>query len=299
MDLQTLQKQFAIAERLHFEDSGVGLPVACIHTPQATARVALQGAQVLAWQPTGQAPVIWTSQAAVYQPGKPVRGGVPICWPWFGPLTGKPAHGFVRARPWQVRAVTLLHDGQVRLDLGLCDTLDTRALWPHAFDLELAVTVGATLRMALTTHNTGDTPIRISQALHSYFAVGDIAQTRVQGLDGSRYLDKVQGEQERQQSGDVQCSAETDRVYFDTRADCLIHDTAQQRVIRVAKQGSASTVLWNPWSEKEKSFADMAAGEYRQMLCVETCNAGPDLIRLAAGQSHTLVAQVSVQPTSP
>jgi len=292
--LNTLNTSFAITNALRFSEAVPGLPVADIRTPLASASVALQGGHVLTWQPAGQSPVLWVSKAAVFAPEQPVRGGVPVCWPWFGAVPGKATHGFVRTRMWQVRGTELDATGQVVLRLGLSDDASTRALWDHAFDLEMVVTVGSTLTMALTTRNTGSAPFTITQALHTYFCTGDIAQTVVQGLDGTSYLDKVQNFAVCQQSGDVTFSGETDRIYTDTEADSLILDGAGGRTIRISKQGSASTVVWNPWTEKEKTMADMAAGEHQQFLCVETCNAGPDAVAIAAGGAHTLVATISV-----
>ncbi|HSO45586.1 MAG TPA: D-hexose-6-phosphate mutarotase, partial [Rhodoferax sp.] len=282
-NIDTLNHRFGLAGALHFVNGSGDLPVAEIQTPLASARVALQGAHLLAWQPAGSAPVIWLSQAAVFAPGQPVRGGVPVCWPWFGAREGLPMHGFARTRPWQVRAASLDATGQVVLQLGLQDDADTRALWDFDFDLEMVVTVGATLSMALITRNTGNQPFTITDALHTYFCVADIQQTTVQGLDGCDYLDKVQNFARARQTGAVEFTGETDRIYVDTTADCVIEDRAQQRSIRVSKSGSSSTVVWNPW--RDKVFADMAAGEYQQMLCVETCNAGPDQVTLAPGQS--------------
>ena len=293
--IDDLNSRFALPGRVHFVDSGAGLPVAEISTPLAQARVALQGGQVLGWQPSGQAPVIWVSKAAVYQPGKGVRGGVPVCWPWFGAREGQGAHGFVRTRLWELRETSLAANDNVVLRLGIRDDASTRALWDWAFDLELRVTVGATLTMALHTSNTGDQPFTITQALHSYFCVGDIHQTCVQGLEGTEYLDKVSPFDTVRQSGPVRFVGETDRVYVNTTADCLIEDPVLARVIRVAKSGSSSCVVWNPWIEKEKTFADMAPGEYQNMLCVETVNANPDLITVAPGGQHTLVAVIGVE----
>jgi glucose-6-phosphate 1-epimerase len=294
-NLDTLNSSFAIADALHFSQVRPGLPVAEIKTPLASARIALHGGHVLSWQPTGQKPVLWVSKAAIFEEGKPVRGGVPVCWPWFGAVPGKPMHGFVRTMMWQVRGAEVDTAGQVVLRMGLSDDAATCALWDHAFDLELVVTVGTTLTMALTTRNTGDVPMTITQALHTYFYTGDITQTVVRGLNGDSYLDKVQNFAVCQQSGDVRFTAETDRIYTETSADCLINDIAGGRTIRIVKQGSATTVVWNPWSEKEKAMVDMAEGEYRQMLCVETCNAGPDAVTVAAGEAHSLVARISVE----
>ena len=290
--LDTLNHHFSLPGALRFVNGSGDLPVAEIQTPLASARVALQGAQLLAWQPAGAAPVIWLSQAAVFAPGEPVRGGVPVCWPWFGVREGLPAHGFVRTRLWQVRAASTDASGQVVLRLGLQDDAETRALWDHAFDLELQLTIGATLSMTLTSRNTGDQAFTVTDALHTYFCVTDIRQTAVQGLDGCDYLDKVQNFARTRQSGVVGFTGETDRIYVDTTADCVIEDRVAQRAIRVSKSGSSSTVVWNPW--RDKVFADMAAGEYQQMLCVETCNAGPDQVTLAPGQSHALTARLAV-----
>ena len=294
LDLTTLNARFAIPGHLRFMESGPGLPMADIRTPLATARVALQGAQVLAWRPDGVAPVLWLSGAAVFETDKGVRGGIPVCWPWFGDRPGHSAHGFVRTRLWELRETALDAQGQVRLTLGLRDDAATRAVWDHAFDLELQVTVGRTLQLTLTTHNTGLDAFTLTEALHTYFSVGDIRQTTVQGLDGTHYLDKVQGFAPAQQSGPVHFTSETDRVYLHTTADCVIDDADQKRRITVAKTGSHSTVVWNPWAEREKAMADMASGGYQRMVCVETVNAMPHPVTVAPGARHTLGTTLSV-----
>ncbi|MHB1654928.1 MAG: D-hexose-6-phosphate mutarotase [Burkholderiales bacterium] len=293
-DIENLNRQFGIAQVLNF--AGVnGLPVIEIATAAATARIAIQGGQLLEWQPAGQQPVIWVSRAAVYQAGKGVRGGVPVCWPWFGAgEAGKPAHGFVRTRMWQVRATG--QDGHgVFVRLGIKDDVETHAIWDHAFDLELIVHVGARLSMELITHNTGGETLRITDALHTYFRIGDIGDTEVLGLDQTVYQDKVSGQNSQVQTGPVVFAGETDRIYLDTQADCVIKDERLGRRIRIAKQGSDTTVVWNPWTEKEKTFLDMSAGEYRDMLCVETCNAANDVIVLQPGEKHSLRAELSVE----
>ena len=290
--IDTLNHHFGLPGALRFVNGSGDLPVADIQTPQASARVALQGAHLLAWQPAGAAPVIWLSQAAVFAPGQPVRGGVPVCWPWFGAREGLPMHGFARTRMWQVRAASTDAAGQVVLRLGLQDDADTRALWNHAFDVELLLTVGATLNLSLVSRNTGDQPFTLTDALHTYFYVADIHQTAVQGLDGCDYLDKVQNFARGRQAGAVEFTGETDRIYIDTTADCVIGDRAAQRSIRISKNGSSSTVVWNPW--RDKVFADMATGEFQHMLCVETCNAGPDQVTLAPGESHALSARFAI-----
>lgn len=294
LDLPTLTARFAIPGCLRFMEIAPGVPIIDIVTPLATARVALQGAQVLAWRPDGMPPVLWLSGAAVFEPGKAVRGGIPVCWPWFGDRPGHSAHGFVRTRFWELRETSLDAAGQVHLRLGLQDDAATRTLWDHAFDLELHLTVGTTLSLVLTTCNTGPHTFTLTEALHTYFSVGDIRQTTVQGLSGTHYFDKVQGYAPAQQSGPVHFTGETDRVYLDTTADCVIDDVDQSRSITVAKTGSHSTVVWNPWAEREKAMVDMAAGDYQRMVCVETANAGAQVITVAPGESHALCMWVNV-----
>ncbi len=290
-----LNETFGMHSSLHIADVS-GVPVLSISTPQASARIALQGAQVLAWQPAGHLPVLWTSQVAVYQPGRGVRGGVPVCWPWFGAgELGQPAHGFVRTRLWQLRETAWKGDRLV-VRMGLRDDAETRAIWNHGFDLELRVDIGNTLVMQLITRNIGDNAFTITDALHTYFQVGDIARTEVTGLDQTAYLDKVLGFENKMQVGAVQFTGETDRIYLNTDATCVIHDMAQDRHIHVLKSGSLSTVVWNPWADKAAGFTDMRFEEYRNMLCVETCNAGSDTVTLAPGGKHVLGAEIRVEP---
>lgn len=294
LDLSALNARFAIPKSLRFMEMTPGLPIMDIQTPLASARMAIQGAQVLAWRPDGMPPVLWLSGAAKFQPGLAVRGGIPVCWPWFGDRPGHSAHGFARNRLWELRETGLDAQGQVQIRLGLQDDDATRAMWDHAFDLELQVTVGRTLGLLLTTRNTGAHPFTLTEALHTYFSVDDIRQASVQGLDGTHYQDKLLGFIGAQQQGAIHFSGETDRVYTPTTADCSIADAAQKRSIRVAKTGSQCTVVWNPWAEREKAMADMACGGYQRMVCVETANTGEHAITVAPGESHAMGSTISV-----
>jgi len=265
-----------------------------IHTPLAQSRLALQGAQLLHWQPAGSAPVLWVSSTARYAPGQALRGGIPVCWPWFGPRDDLPAHGFARTSEWAVRAAQVDAAGVAHLTLGLTDSAATRTLWDHAFDLELQVHIGTTLALGLSTHNRGNTDMTLTQALHSYFAISDVQAVTVRGLDGCAYLDKVRAGAGGVQHGDLNLGHETDRIYTGTTAACEIDDAQAQRRIVVAKSGSQSTVVWNPGPEREPLIHDLGAGDHKRMLCVETTNAGPDQITLAPQASHTLQALISV-----
>ena len=295
-ELQSLQERFAHVQGLTFRPGPGGLTVAAIANDRAEASVALHGGHVLAFQPRGQKPVLWVSRQSHYAAGKPIRGGIPLCWPWFGPHpvdAGKPAHGFARISPWSVVDATAGDVTQLRL--ALTDSDATRALWPYPFRLELTVKVGAQLQVELRIQNPGPAAFTCSDALHSYFAVSDIAQVTVDGLDGCAYLDKVAGAERREQAGPIAVTAETDRVYLDTTADCLVTDAGWRRAIRVAKRGSRTTVVWNPWAERARQLADFGDGEYHGMVCVETANAADDVITVHPHGEHRLAATLSVE----
>lgn len=275
----------------------MGLVVARLANAHGTAQIALHGGHVLDYTPTGQRPVVWLSERSLFQAGKAIRGGIPVCWPWFGPHpsdTSKPAHGFARTSVWDVRS-TIGEDDATTLVLGLLPDDATRALWPHAFDLELSVVLGNQLYVALTMTNTDSEAYQCSSALHSYFAIGDITQISVGGLDGVDYVDKVADSQRKTQRGPVQFGGETDRVYLGTTANCVIDDPVLGRRIHVGRTGSTSVVLWNPWADKAAALTDMGPGSYRTMVCVEAANALDDTITLEPGASHQLTTSIRVE----
>ncbi len=298
--LDELNGRFALPGAVRFESFHGGLPVACLASAHATAKVALHGAHVLAFQPDGAAPVLWLSARSRYEAGAPIRGGMPVCWPWFGPhpsVPTLPIHGFARIEPWACAGTWALADGVTRLALRLAGAADSRPGWSHPFDLQLVVTLSAALEVELIATNTGTQPFACSAALHSYFAVSDVTSVKVHGLEGCRYLDTVPvPPAEGVQHGPVTIGAEVDRAYFDTAATCTIEDPGLRRNIRIAKRGSLSTVVWNPWIAKAARMPDFGDDEYPGMLCVETANAREDARTLAPGESHSLVAEISVEP---
>lgn len=278
---------------LNFRDDPSGLVFAEIDSPQATASICLQGAHLVTWRPKDQAePVVWVSQAARFAPGKSIRGGVPVCWPWFGPHErepGFPAHGFARTVPWQVTRAETLEGSAIRLAFVLLQNEQTRAQFPHACRLELSLTVGSVLRAELTTSNLDTAPVTIGEALHTYFQVGDIGAVEVSGLAGCTYVDKVEGGARKRQEGTIRFAGETDRVYLDTEATCVITDPLLKRRIVIDKSGSRSTIVWTPWQEKAEKMGDLGPNDgWRRMLCVESGNALDNVIHIAPGQVHTL-----------
>lgn len=278
-----------------------GLSVLRVSSAAATGELYLQGAHISAWRPADEADVIWMSEASAFAPAEPIRGGVPICFPWFGPgrdSQSKPVHGVARLATWSLAEAEDV-DGSVRVRLVLTDTelagLPGAERWQHPFELTYSVSFGSELAIELTARNTGLEEFSFEEALHTYFCVDDINRVQVEGLDGAEYLDRAPGAAaERQtQSGPVTFTSETDRVYFSTSTATVI-DEAAGRKITVAKENSASTVVWNPWVAKSAAMPDFGDEEWREMVCVETANALDDAIVLQPGETHTMSARFSV-----
>ncbi len=263
------------------------------------ALVYLHGAHVAHFQPKGGRPVLWMSTASRFESGKPIRGGVPICFPWFGRKPGSPEapqHGFARILPWRIVEVTREADDSLRALFELTPQAAARGGFPGELSLSLAVTVSRTLLMELTVRNVGRTAATYEEALHSYFAVSDVRQVRVRGLEGVGYLDTTTGRERKPgETEPVAISAETDRVYTGATQAVTVEDPGWHRRIVVAKRGSATTVVWNPWVAKAKAMPDFGDDEWTGMVCVETANALDDAIHLAPGDSHVMTATLETQ----
>jgi glucose-6-phosphate 1-epimerase len=266
----------------------------------AEALVYLQGAHVAHYEPRGGRPVLWMSRESLFAVGRPLRGGVPICLPWFGPKAGAPEapmHGFARIRPWTLRSVAPVEGGALGATLELVSDVATRALFPHDLRATLEVVVGATLRLALTVRNEGEAPLAYEEALHSYFAVADVRACRIGGLEGTGFVDKTAaGARRPGETAPIAVAAETDRVYTGTTATVTIDDPGLGRRISVAKTGSRTTVVWNPWIAKAKAMPDFGDDEWAGMLCVETANALEDAVTLGPGELHTTTVRIEALP---
>ena len=299
--LAELQARHAASDALRFIELAPDFIAVEVTTAFSTARVALQGAHVLSWRPKGEKPVIWLSRAAKFAAGKSIRGGIPLCWPWFGPHAteaGFPGHGFARTIPWNLLAAGKLPDGRVRLEFEPVLNDAARAQWPHPSALKYTVTVGQELVVGLATRNTGTAAFQLGQALHTYFEVGDVRTASVAGLEGRGYIDKVDGGKRKKQKGAVTFSGETDRVYLGTSGACAVIDPALKRTLLITSTGSRSTVVWTPWAEKAAKMGDFGRTRGKPgedcMVCVETANAADDVITLAPGETHRMTAQYRV-----
>ena len=297
-DPAALNAHHGIPGQLEFKEGPGGLVVAELSNDQGAATVALQGAQVMTWAPRDTEAVIWLPEDTRPIAGRAIRGGVPICWPWFGPHGSEPtfpSHGFARTATWKVARTDALADGTTRIVLRLEPGDEVRELWSYPSALECRISVGGALELELTTFNTGTGPISLGEALHAYFHVSDVRRVFIHGLDGCSYLDKVDGGRPKRQSGALRINAETDRIYVETAADCVIEDPGLGRRIRVSKQGSESTVVWNPWADKSASLGDLGENGYLHMVCVETANAAQDIVTIPAGEAHRMLACYQVE----
>ena len=291
------------ADLRHFETTGVtfhdtpgGLVRISIATPLATAEVYLQGAHIARYQPADAAPVLFLSEKTHLAPGKAIRGGVPIIFPWFGARAGhpeSPAHGFARTTEWELESLVRHDNDDIHLVLRLSSNAATLAQWPHEFTIRHRITIGAKLHMALEVENRSDAPFTFEEALHTYLAVGDVRSTSVTGLENTSFLDKVDSGRRKQEGPEpIRFTGETDRVYLDTTTTCIIEDPTLARRIAVEKSGSATTVVWNPWIAKAKDMADFGDDEWPAMLCIETTNADTNRITLPPSSTHTMTATV-------
>ena len=276
-----------------------GMQRARVDGARAEAHVYLQGATVTHFQPRGAAPVLFLSNRAAWAPGRAIRGGVPLIFPWFGPHADNPKapmHGFARTRPWRLVGSDHGADGVVTVELALEDDDSSRAAWPHAFQLRYRVSVGDALELALEVTNTSPGAFSFEAALHTYLAVGDVRAVAVTGLEHATYIDKVDGMTRKRQGPEpLRLTGETDRVFVGTRSRCVVEDRVLTRRLLVDKTGSATTVVWNPWSAKAAGIADLEPDDWRRMVCVETANAADDAVTLAPGQRHVMTATIRVE----
>ncbi|MGA8875976.1 MAG: D-hexose-6-phosphate mutarotase, partial [Candidatus Korobacteraceae bacterium] len=257
-DIAELQRRMEIPGAAHVLPGNGGLAKVQIATPIVAGEVYLHGAHVTSWKPAGKEEVFFVSENSLWQDGHAIRGGVPICFPWFGDKADDPhapAHGFVRTKEWKLEKITA-HGADVSVELSTESGPDTRQWYAADFRLVYRVTYSSDLTLELIMLNTGREPLRFEEALHAYHNVGDAAQASIAGLDGIQYLDKTDSFREKTQAGEIHITRETDRVYLNTSHPLTVTDTVLQRRIVVTKKNSLSTVIWNPWSEKALTMSD-------------------------------------------
>jgi glucose-6-phosphate 1-epimerase len=273
-----------------------GLPKVRITSAQATGEMYLHGAHVTSWKPAGADEVLFVSSQSRWEDGLAIRGGVPVCFPWFGAKADDPkapAHGFVRTKAWQLESVTQA-GGAVAVSMFTENDDSTKRWWPADFRLVHRASFGSELSLELLVTNTGATSLRFEEALHAYHRIGNIERARLHGLDGIHYLDKTDRNQEKTQQGDIVITSETDRIYLNTQGAVELEDPVLRLRTRVTKQNSRTTVVWNPWTQKARALSDLGDGEWMQMICIESSNVADFAVVLKPGQQHTMKATVTV-----
>jgi glucose-6-phosphate 1-epimerase len=279
-----------------------------VRTPHGEACVAEQGAHLLRYRPTDQPPLVWLSEQAAFRLGESPRGGVPVCWPWFGDLARNPhvvraeaadmedppKHGVARTQLWTLTSQSTDAEGATLVfTLDLPDGLDG---WPHSARAALTMRFDTAVTLSLTTLNRGTAPLSMTQALHTYFAVSDVHAVSVDGFDGTHYIDTLDDWREKPQAGPIRFTGETDRIYQGFGGHATIHDPGWRRTIQIHTQGSASAIVWNPWIDKARRLSQFDDEAWRGMLCIETARAAADLLTLEPGAAHTLSVRLTVEP---
>jgi glucose-6-phosphate 1-epimerase len=295
-EIDALNRGFGIPNLVEVLSGSGELPKIRVTAPSASADIYLHGAQLTSWQPVNAKEVLFLSEHSAWQDGRAIRGGIPVCFPWFRSKAddlSAPAHGVVRTKEWQLESVKI-EGGSVVVACSTESDESTYRWWRHAFRMVHKLSIGKTLRLELNVTNTDRTPFRFEEALHAYFRVSQAEKVSIRGLDQITYLDNTDGNLRKAQSGDVIFTAKTDNAYLDVHSPAELIDPTWRRRIRTEKVNSATTVVWNPWQEGAASLGDLGIDEWRQFACVEASNILGSAISLAPGQEHSMQATISV-----
>jgi glucose-6-phosphate 1-epimerase len=296
LQLAELEQRFGIPAIAHVCQGNAGMPRVTVASSYGQGEMYLHGAHVTSWHPAAHDEVLFLSTKSRWQEGHAIRGGIPICFPWFRAKADDPqapAHGFVRTRLWQLESIVESDDGVVVTMFTESDE-QSRRWWPAEFRLAHRATFGSELRLELLCTNTGTTRMRFEEALHTYNRVADVANLHLQGLDGTRFRDNSDSNKEKRQIHDVVIASQMDNAFLDTQSAVDLIDPELGRRIRLEKANSLTTVVWNPWHEGSARMQDLGDDEWKQFLCVEASNIMESAVMLEPGQKHTITAVLSV-----
>lgn len=294
--VETLQATHGIPGTAKIVTGNGGLSKVLVQTPDSSGEVYLHGAHVTSWKPTGTGDTLFVSEKSRWEDGRAIRGGIPICFPWFRDLADNPRapqHGFARIKAWQLRSIRATGD-TVTVAMSTSSDAESREWWPHDFRLTYRVTFGNNLELELEMENTGLSPLRFEEALHTYHRVGNAGEIQIEGLDGIAYLDNTDSNRRCLQSGTVVFDSQLDRIYLETGHPLRLIDPQLGRQVNVAKAHSLTTVVWNPWKEGARSMPDLGDEEWMQMVCIEASNIRDFAIDLQPGQRHRMQVMITV-----
>ena len=285
---------FTIANHIVFENKKKDFPpFLMLSSPHSQCIVSLHGAQILSFIPRNQHDLLWLSEKAFYERGKAIRGGIPLCFPWFA-SAGSPAHGFARIMPWEVIKSSVDTKGNPSVKLRLQANEQTKVLWNFEFSAELFVQVSKKLQVNLSITNEDDKPFSFTQAMHSYFQISDVQNVILSGLQESVFIDSLDNDTCKAEKDVIKINAEIDRIYQNNKKTCVIKDRGFSRHVTISKENSHSTVVWNPWIKKSSTMKDMQKEDYKHMLCVESANVKNQKIILKSGATHSMSLTIQV-----
>jgi len=292
-----LKEKYSIPGKIEFMPGRAGFVYAVLRSGFSECVVSLYGGHVMSYKPDGKDDLLWVSEYSYFEDGKAIRGGIPVCWPWFGDNPSSPelpSHGFAKICDWNVKSSSS-NENFTELVLSLSDRdVPDKRFGTQPFELELSVRCGKKLEVALATYNSGNSDFKLTESFHTYFSVSDINKVFISGLDGEEYSEKT-GETRRKsiQSGPVTFSSKVARTYSGSACDCEICDPGAGRKIKISKAGSRTTVLWNPWIAESAKSPDLEDNAYLEMVCVETANAFSDSVSIAPGEIHRMKTVIS------
>ena len=297
IDIEELEEKYSIEGEVGFAELVDGFPFITVINKFAEADISLYGAQVTNFRTYNTMDMLWLSPTSHFEIGRAIRGGIPICFPWFGPHKSdaeKPQHGFARLMFWNVVETQSQSNGETLVRLQLCSSEKTHEYWAHDFCAELTIIVGKSLSTTLKVTNTSSETIEYTSALHSYFNLSAIENISIEGLQNTKYYNQLDSTESIQKEPVLKIQKAETRHYLETESDCVINDNAFGRRISVAKHGSKVTTVWNPWEESSREIEDMTDDSYQTFVCVEAVNAFDDIIKLDAGESHETSAIIGL-----
>jgi glucose-6-phosphate 1-epimerase len=295
-DIPEQLRRFEIPGRITLQEGNGEMCKAEVTTDWSSAEIYLHGAQVTDFRKKDEAPLLFLSQCSQFAENHPIRGGVPLVFPWFGAREGMPAHGFARLANWNLHEVTTIPEGGVSLRFSLPETSMRAFLPPFLATYVVTVTDRLTLEL-LITNASEDEPFAFETCFHTYYAVGNVSEISIHGLQGVTYLDSLQNMAAKTDPAEaIRINAEVDRIYYNTDATVSIHDPVLRRKIVIEKAGSASTVVWNPWHQASQQMPDFGNDEHQEMVCVESGNVGPNRLVLAPGKTSSLRVTLGSEP---
>jgi len=298
VDTEELNEKYGVEGEIGFAELDGDLPFIMISNKYAEVDISIYGAQICSFRPQGTIDVLWMSPLSVFEAGKSIRGGIPVCFPWFGPHVSDgslPQHGFARNSMWEVAEVKSVQSGESYVRLKLESSEETKKFWPHDFVAEMIIVVGSKLSVTLKVSNPSGEPFSYTAALHSYFNLSGIENIAIEGLKDTHYENQLDGNRYFDKENHLKISEATTRHYFDTDSVCVIHDPFFTRNIRIEKKGSKCSTVWNPWAEACEQMNDMPNEGYETFVCLETVNKINDSIVVLPGESHETTAIIGVE----